>query len=256
VFLVRVFLVRAVLVGSVGATGPAGLPRDATGSIPGADLPGFVGTGSGYGPGMDRPTTAPGRPARLPSLVLGIGFGGFADGIVLHQILQWHHMLTNTGDHPATTVAGLETNTVADGLFHVGSLLAVVVGTVLAVRAWQDGRLAPSWRMHGGLLLVGWGVFNLVEGVINHHLLGIHRVRDDAADPLPWDLGFLAISLSLVVVGVLLARTGDPPVARRPAHHRRVAASDPAGVDLDPEAPRGARDGGERIRQRDVIRRP
>lgn len=26
--------------------------------------------------------------------LLGIGFGGFVDGIVLHQLLQWHHMLT------------------------------------------------------------------------------------------------------------------------------------------------------------------
>lgn len=40
--------------------------------------------------------------------LLGIGFGGFVDGIVLHQLLQWHHMLTSTGDYPATTIAGLE----------------------------------------------------------------------------------------------------------------------------------------------------
>jgi hypothetical protein len=48
---------------------------------------------------------------RLPGLFLGIGLGGFVDGIVLHQILQWHHMLTSEGDYPKTTVAGLETNT-------------------------------------------------------------------------------------------------------------------------------------------------
>ena len=41
-----------------------------------------------------------------PAIVLGIGLGGFLDGIVLHQILQWHHMLTSTGDYPATTVRG------------------------------------------------------------------------------------------------------------------------------------------------------
>ena len=48
---------------------------------------------------------------RVAGVLLGIGFGGFVDGIVLHQILQWHHMLTSTGEHPATTIAGLETNT-------------------------------------------------------------------------------------------------------------------------------------------------
>ena len=55
---------------------------------------------------------------RLPGLLLGVGLGGFVDGIVLHQILQWHHLLTSEGSYPATTVAGLEANTLADGLFH------------------------------------------------------------------------------------------------------------------------------------------
>jgi uncharacterized membrane protein len=31
-------------------------------------------------------------------------------------------------------------------------------------------------------------------------------VRDDVAEPLPWDLGFLAISVAMLVVGVLLVR--------------------------------------------------
>ena len=34
---------------------------------------------------------------RAPGILLGIGPGGFVDGIVLHQILQWHHMTTGTG---------------------------------------------------------------------------------------------------------------------------------------------------------------
>jgi hypothetical protein len=27
-----------------------------------------------------------------PGILLGLGLGGFVDGIVLHQILQWHHI--------------------------------------------------------------------------------------------------------------------------------------------------------------------
>ena len=46
---------------------------------------------------------------------MGLGLGGLLDGVVLHQILQWHHMLTGTGDQPPDTIAGLEANTVADG---------------------------------------------------------------------------------------------------------------------------------------------
>ena len=146
------------------------------------------------------------RVVRLPSFLLGVGLGGFVDGIVLHQILQWHHMLTDTGDHPADTVPGLEDNTLADGLFHAVTWVVVLVGTTLAVRAWQRGELAPPWRVHVGLLLAGWGAFNLVEGLVDHHLLSVHHVRDDVADPLWWDLGFLAFGALLVLVGWALAR--------------------------------------------------
>ncbi|HXH57309.1 DUF2243 domain-containing protein [Iamia sp.] len=140
-------------------------------------------------------------------MLLGIGFGGFVDGIVLHQILQWHHMLTDTGDHPATTVAGLEANTLADGLFHVATWVVAFAGANLTIRAWQRRRRAPPWRVQVGLLLAGWGGFNLVEGIINHHLLAIHHVRDDAGGPVSWDLGFLLLGAVLVGVGVALART-------------------------------------------------
>jgi len=139
--------------------------------------------------------------------MLGIGLGGFIDGIVLHQVLQWHHLLTDTGDHPASTVSGLEANTLADGFFHLATWVIVVVGVVLTVRAWQRGELAPPWRLQIGMLLAGWGAFNLVEGLIDHQLLGIHHVRDDLGAPLGWDLGFLAFGAVLVLVGLALART-------------------------------------------------
>ena len=70
----------------------------------------------------------------VAGILLGVGFGGFVDGIVLHQILQWHHMLTSTGDHPATTVAGLEANTLWDGLFHVAAWLCAFAGVWLLRR--------------------------------------------------------------------------------------------------------------------------
>lgn len=66
-----------------------------------------------------------------PGLLIGIGLGGFVDGIVLHQVLQWHHMLTNTPDdnvgldeYPADTVDGLEVDTLVDGLLHVFTWIA------------------------------------------------------------------------------------------------------------------------------------
>jgi uncharacterized membrane protein len=145
---------------------------------------------------------------RTPAFVLGLGLGGFIDGIVLHQILQWHHLLTDTGDHPSDTVSGLEANTLADGLFHLATWFLVAAGMFLTVRAWQRRELAPPWRVHLGMLLAGWGVFNLVEGLVDHQLLGIHHVRDDLGGPLGWDLAFLGFGTLLVIAGVALAPPG------------------------------------------------
>jgi uncharacterized membrane protein len=133
--------------------------------------------------------------------------GGFIDGIVFHQILQWHHMLTGErGGEPMTTVAGLEANTMVDGFFHLATWMLVMAATVLLIRAWQRGELAPPWRAHFGMLLTGWGAFNLVEGLIDHQLLGIHHVRDDLGAPLGWDLAFLAFGVALIAVGLVLGR--------------------------------------------------
>ncbi len=148
---------------------------------------------------------------RRPAFVMGLGLGGFVDGIVLHQVLQWHHLLTGeSGGEPMDTVAGLEANTLADGLFHAATWVLVVLGTFMTVRAWQRGERAPPWRVQVGMLLAGWGAFNVVEGLIDHQLLGIHHVRDDLGGPLGWDLGFLAFGVLLVAGGLALARRRAP----------------------------------------------
>ena len=145
----------------------------------------------------------------VAGLLLGLGFGGFVDGIVMHQILQWHHVLTDYGKHssfPATTVSSLEENTLADGLFHISTWVFVFVGVYVLRSALSNG-YRMTWRSLLGLQLAGWGIFNLVEGVVNHHILSIHHVRDEVADPLWWDWGFLALGALLVLVGVALRRS-------------------------------------------------
>jgi uncharacterized membrane protein len=140
---------------------------------------------------------------------MGLGLGGFIDGILLHQVLQWHHLLTGTDDHPMTTVAGLEANTLADGFIHLATWVFVATAMLLTVRAWQRRELAPPWRGHFGLLLAGWGVFNVVEGVIDHQILGIHHVRDDLGAPIGWDLGFLGFGVLLLIGGMAMAKSGE-----------------------------------------------
>jgi len=51
---------------------------------------------------------------------------------------------------------------------------------------------------------MGWGAFNLVEGIVDHHILTIHHVRDDVGAPLGWDLAFLALGAILVLSGLAL----------------------------------------------------
>ena len=147
------------------------------------------------------------QPARVTraGIVLGLSLGGFADGILLHQVLQWHHMLTSVEDQ--TIRNDVELNTLADGLFHVATWIMAVLGLTLLWRArWEFGALVWG-RAFVGALLIGAGLFNLVEGLIDHHLLGIHHVRTDVGDVLLWDLGFLALGLVLVIAGWLLLRS-------------------------------------------------
>lgn len=148
------------------------------------------------------------RPLVAASVVLGVGLGGFFDGIVLHQVLQWHHMLTS---HPDPDVAtDLPLNTLWDGLFHAVAYLLTVAGVVLVWRARRRVEVSPSARTLLGGALVGWGAFNLVEGVLNHHLLGIHHVWPDGpGSVLLWDVAFLVWGLLFVAGGYAIVRTDD-----------------------------------------------
>lgn len=125
-------------------------------------------------------------------VLLGLGLGGFFDGIVLHQILQWHHMVSSAG-HPPDSLANLQVNTFWDGVFHASTWLFVVLGLALLWRKARTVHLIWSTRVMVGALLIGFGLFNVVEGLVSHHLLGLHHVNETAprAHWVYWDLSFL-----------------------------------------------------------------
>lgn len=149
-------------------------------------------------------------------LVLGVGLGGFVDGIALHQIAQWHNM--GSARVPPTTMEAMRRNMAWDGWFHVATLAFTIVGLYLLLADARRGRRLPSPRELTGELLLGWGIFNLVEGVIDHHLLQLHHVRDLPVHRPVYDWLFLAIGgVGLLVVGWWLARS--PASAPRPASH-------------------------------------
>ena len=151
------------------------------------------------------------RPLIAAGTLLGIGLGGFVDGILFHQLLQWHGMLTGkypkSGVDVQTAFRNIQVNMFWDGLFHVFTWLITAIGLALLWRVGQRADVPWSTKTFVGSLPFGWGLFNLVEGIIDHHLLHIHHVVEGAGH-LPWDLGFLASGLVLIVVGWLLIHAG------------------------------------------------
>jgi len=143
-------------------------------------------------------------PLVAAGLVLGVGFGGFVDGIVLHQILQWHNMLSSVV--PPTDLIAMKYNMIWDGAFHALTWTACLIGVGLLFRAGRVPGVLWSSRLLIGAMIVGWGLFDLVEGTIDHELLGVHHVHP-GAHQLAWDLGFLAIAgVGFILLGVAIMR--------------------------------------------------
>jgi uncharacterized membrane protein len=141
------------------------------------------------------------RPLIAAGVVLGAGIGGFFDGIVFHQLLQWHHMVSVP--YPPTSVGNLQLNTLGDGLFHLGTYIMVGIGLFLLYRATRFVHVAMLPRTLLGTMLIGFGLFNLIEGTVNHHILQIHHVRE-VPEYLVYDLAFLAAGLLLCLAGYAL----------------------------------------------------
>jgi uncharacterized membrane protein len=142
-------------------------------------------------------------------ILFGLGLGGFFDGIVLHQLLQWHHMLS--GWYPITDVRSLELNTLWDGVFHSGTYVFVVIGLFMLWRTAHRRHLTWSGRLLAGTLLLGWDMFNVIEGIIDHEVLGVHHVNELAAQDwrIYWDMAFLVWGAAMCAGGWRLLKTGE-----------------------------------------------
>lgn len=137
---------------------------------------------------------------------MGAGLGGFVDGIILHQILQWHNMLS--ARIPPNTLVDAKVNMFWDGLFHAAVWVMTAIGLALLWRAGARRDVAWSGKTFFGSLLIGWGLFNVVEGIIDHQILGIHHVYEYTSSKLLWDLGFLAFGVLLILGGWASIRAG------------------------------------------------
>lgn len=131
--------------------------------------------------------------------LIGFALGGFFDGIVLHQILQWHHLLS--------LVDGVTDQVMFDGLFHALMYAVAAIGLVNLYRSRHSLAGSGSGGRLLGAALIGAGAWHVADGVLSHWVLGIHRIKLDSANPLAWDIGwFVAFGLLPIVAGRSLQR--------------------------------------------------
>ena len=147
-------------------------------------------------------------------LLLGVALGGFFDGILLHQILQWHHLLSlvpGAGD--------LRMQVLWEGYFHALMYVLASLGLWGLSRIRHQLAILPLQRLLG-ILAMGFGLWHFADGILSHWLLGIHRVRLDSATPLAWGLDwFTGLGVLPFLIGALLSRYGGGGV-----HPRSVIA--------------------------------
>ena len=128
----------------------------------------------------------------LAGVLIGIGVAGFIDETVFHQLLHWHHFYDKGSSN-----AGL----VSDGLFHAGSWLCIVLGLFLFADLQRKRVTVPKRVWAGGL--IGWGGFQVYDGLVQHKLLGLHQIRYHV-DLLPYDLTWDIAGGIGLLLGVLL----------------------------------------------------
>ena len=138
-----------------------------------------------YGNASRAAVSAFSRSYRWSGYALGFAIGGFFDGILLHQILQWHHLLSALEGEP---YSDLRFKILADGIFHALMYAVGGVGLWLLWRSRAEFGRAGADRLLFSNALIGFGAWHVVDAVASHWLLGIHRIRMDSDVPLVWDL--------------------------------------------------------------------
>ena len=143
------------------------------------------------------------KPLTAAGTVIGIGMGGFIDGILFHQIFQIHNMLS--ARISTDTLVGAKVNMVWDGLFHGVVWIATAIGIAMLWRAVKQADVLLSGKALLGSILLGFGLFNLIEGIIDHHILHLHHVYEVMGQSV-WDYVFLGSGIALIATGWLMIR--------------------------------------------------
>lgn len=129
-------------------------------------------------------------------ILFGIGFVAFIDEALFHQLLHWHHFYDKS-----TTAIGL----ISDGLFHAFSWFATIGG--LFMFADLRRRNSVQFKIWWGGFLLGSGIFQLYDGIIQHKLMKIHQIRY-VDNVIYYDLAWNLLAAIMIVIGIgLIYRT-------------------------------------------------
>jgi uncharacterized membrane protein len=123
----------------------------------------------------------------VSGVVLGVAFSGFFDGILLHQILQWHHLISLV---PGPRYQDPRVQIAADGLFHALMYGLAVLG--LALLWTRDRRRSGDLALWRSVAL-GFGAWNIVDVALFHWILRWHHIRLDTSAPIAWDVAWLVL---------------------------------------------------------------
>ncbi|QCR33938.1 DUF2243 domain-containing protein [Lysinibacillus sp. SGAir0095] len=142
-------------------------------------------------------------------VLFGLGLVAFIDEAVFHQLLHWHHFYDKS-----TTSIGL----ISDGLFHAFSWFATVVGLFMLA----DIRKRKVWNIKRwvGAAILGAGLFQLYDGIIQHKLMRLHQIRYDV-EVIYYDIVWNVIACCMIVVGLILLMQKKSPELKKNAekHH-------------------------------------
>ena len=125
-------------------------------------------------------------------VLFGLGFVAFIDEAVFHQLLHWHHFYDKS-----TTSIGL----ISDGIFHAFSWFATVIGLFMLA----DIRKRKVWNVKRwlGSAILGAGVFQLYDGIVQHKLMRLHQIRYDV-DVIYYDIVWNMIAGCMIIIGIVL----------------------------------------------------
>jgi uncharacterized membrane protein len=144
----------------------------------------------------------------IAGVLLGVGLGGLFYGILFQQILQLHAMLSARLSQDSLICT--HTSTVWDGLFLGLCWLTTLLGVALLWRSLKKP-VFHNGRSLWGSMLIGWGIFHVLEGLFNHYIFSTHHVVERLGLSI-YDHLFLVAGMLFIAVGARLAQTNTASI--------------------------------------------